>query len=190
MLDRSQVMSKENVNGVEGLIRGIFGDDVWDDSARRTAERILSAWMEFAPIERDFDFTVFPAEVNQMIVVDNIEFSSLCAHHLFPFYGVAHVGYIPNELMVGVSKIPRLVRWMARRPRTQEKLTADIASFMKHELKAMGVAVLIEARHTCMACRGVTSHNSVMRTSEMRGVYLTAPAAREEFLSIIKRREW
>lgn len=168
------------------LLSKIFGDEVWDDSAADTSRRVLKYWNEFAPKkEIDFDFTVFPATANQMIVVKDIEFSSMCAHHLLPFYGVAHVGYLPNKYMVGLSKIPRLVNYWATRPCTQEALTAYIAHDLKDRLQAMGVAVIIQSRHTCMACRGVRSHNATMITNEMRGVFLTAPAARQEFLDSI-----
>lgn len=168
---------------LEQALLDIFGKECWDDSAYRTAERWIAAMKEFHPEpEMPFEFTAFPAHANQMIVVANIEFASLCAHHLFPYAGKCHVGYIPNQLQVGVSKIPRLVHWFAKRPSVQERLTRDIASFLKHELSAMGVAVVVEAVHTCMSCRGVNEHNAIMRTSEMRGVYLTASEARQEFL--------
>ncbi len=170
------------------ILKGIFPEDVWDDSAEDTARRILSAWREFACSEdMDFKFTTFPATANQQIVVSDIKFSSLCAHHLFPYYGVAHVGYLPNKLMVGLSKIPRVVHHFATRPTTQETLTKMIASFLKDNLEAMGVAVIMEARHTCMACRGIREHDAVMRTSEMRGAYMSSPPAREEFLTLIGR---
>lgn len=170
------------------ILKGIFPDDVWDDSAEDTARRILSAWREFARSEdMGFKFTTFPTTANQQIVVNDIKFSSLCAHHLFPFYGVAHVGYLPNKLMVGLSKIPRVVHHFARRPSTQETMTRDIAKFLKDRLEAMGVAVVIEARHTCMSCRGIREHDAVMRTSEMRGAYMSSPPAREEFLTLIGR---
>jgi GTP cyclohydrolase I len=166
----------------------LFGNEVWDDSAAHTARRVIRFWREFEP-QQDFDFTftTFPATANQLIVVRDIEFSSLCAHHLLPYYGKAHVGYIPNKLMVGLSKIPRLVDFWARRPSVQESLTANVASDLKHRLGAMGVAVVIEARHTCMACRGVRKHNGAMVTSEMRGIFLTAGEARREFLELIGR---
>lgn len=165
------------------LLEDTFGKDVWDDSALRTAERWIAAMEEFKPDkEPPFNFTVFPAVANQLIVVANIEFTSLCAHHMFPYYGKAYVGYIPNKLMVGVSKIPRLVHHFAKRPSVQERLTRNIASYLKDHLEAMGVAVVVEATHTCMSCRGVKEHNAVMRTSEQRGVFLTASEAREEFL--------
>lgn len=173
-------------DALTSMLKEIFGTEVWDDSAERTAERWLAAMKEFdAPAEIPFVFTTFPAKVNQLIVVANIQFASLCAHHLFPYAGVCHVGYIPNALQVGVSKIPRLVHWMASRPSVQEQLTNNIASYMKHELNAMGVAVTIEATHTCMSCRGVKEREAIMRTSEMRGVFLTAAEARQEFLAMI-----
>lgn len=168
------------------VLQDTFGNECWDDSAERTAERWLAAMKEFTPQnEIPFTFTTFPAVVNQLIVVANIRFASLCAHHLFPYEGICHVGYIPNALQVGVSKIPRLVHWMSSRPSVQERLTNDIASYMKHELQAQGVAVVIEATHTCMSCRGVKERDAVMRTSEMRGVFLTASEARQEFLAMI-----
>lgn len=130
---------------VKQVLLEVFENYAWDDGVDRTAERIIAAWKEFVPpMQPDFDFTTFPATANQMIVVKDIEFSSLCAHHLFPYTGRAHVGYLPNDLMVGVSKIPRLVRYFATRPTTQEWLTAQIASTMKHKLQAMGVAVVVE----------------------------------------------
>lgn len=170
---------------VAALIEDVFGTEVWDDSSLRTAERWIAAMKEFAP-DKDipFKFTTFKAIANQMIVVADIEFASLCAHHLFPYWGKVHVGYIPNELQVGVSKIPRLVHHFAKRPSVQERLTRDIASYLKHELAAMGVAVVVEATHTCMSCRGVHEHNATMKTSEMRGVFLTASEARQEFLAL------
>lgn len=168
------------------ILQDIFGSDVWDDSPHDTAERVLRYWKEYVPKqEMDFKLTTFPTEVNQLIVVNNIEFSSMCAHHLLPFWGIAHVGYIPNRLAVGLSKVPRVVDHFAQRPQMQERLTADIASFLKEELSPQGVAVIVIAKHTCMACRGVRKHNGHMTTSEMRGVFLTAQSARSEFLQLI-----
>lgn len=168
------------------LLTNIFGIDVWDDSVEETARRVLRYWIDNRPIDdMKFHVTTFPTQVNQLIVVNNIEFSSLCVHHLLPFWGIAHVGYIPNDLAIGLSKIPRVVDHFSARPQMQERLTADIASFLKKELRAMGVAVVMIAKHTCMACRGVRKHNGHMTTSEMRGVFLTAEAARAEFLAMI-----
>lgn len=179
-MDFKARLTKELIN--------IFGTDVWDDSAEETAERWLRAMREFAPAKDiGFKWTTFTAEVNQLIVVADIEFSSLCAHHLFPFTGRCHVGYLPNKLQVGLSKIPRLVHHFATRPQTQETLTQQIASFLKSELEAQGVAVVIESSHTCMSARGVREHNGVMRTSEMRGTFLTSGDARQEFFRMITK---
>lgn len=175
------------VDMLEEILQYTFPDSVWDDSPRRTAERIISYWREYNRDAGVFDFnvTTFPTQVNQMITVNNIEFSSMCAHHLLPFFGIAHVAYIPNKLAIGLSKIPRIVKHFAKKPTTQEKMTAEIASYLKSTLEAMGVAVVVSARHTCMACRGILQHNGHMTTSEMRGVFLTAAAARNEFISLI-----
>jgi len=171
------------------LIRSIFGDDSWDDSSAETARRVLEFWRSMSPkTGRDFKITTFPAIVQQMILVKDIEFVSLCAHHLLPFFGVAHVAYVPHVLMIGLSKIPRLVDFWAHRPCTQESLTHLIADELKHTLEAKGVAVVMEARHTCMACRGVMKTKSVMVTSEMRGIFLTDPSPRQEFFNLVERR--
>lgn len=175
------------------LLVDIFGLDVWDDSPEVTAERVIRYWKEYEPhdiSELDRVIKAFPAgdEAAQLVMVKDIEFSSMCAHHLLPFMGKVYVGYIPHELMIGLSKIPRIVDHFATRPQTQERLTNQIASYLKHAVSAKGVAVVIESQHTCMACRGVRKHNGSMVTSEMRGVFLTAEAARLEFLSLIGGR--
>ena len=179
---------EDAIYNLKCLLAAIYPPNVWDDSVEDTARRIYRFWKEYTPSTTlGFELTTFPAQVNQLIVVSDIEFSSLCAHHLLPYYGRAHVGYVPNRLQVGLSKIPRLVDHFAKRPSVQETLTANIASYLKEELQAHGVAVVVEARHTCMACRGVRKHNGVMLTSEMRGIFLTAGEARAEFIRLIGR---
>lgn len=169
------------------VLKSIFGDDCWDDDAELTAERVVAYWMEYAGPESSFPFTTFPAYTQQMIIVKDIEFVSICAHHLLPFYGKAHVGYLPHDLMVGVSKIPRTVDFFAKRPQTQERMTHQIADFLKHQLSAKGTGVVTEAIHTCMACRGVHKPGAVMIVNEMRGSFLTDPAPRQEFLASVGR---
>ncbi len=178
-------MTSIEEKALANILGSMFDPEVWDDSVEQTARRVLRYWLEYRPSPMDFKFTKFETEVNQLISVTNIEFSSMCAHHLLPFFGKVHVGYIPNQWAVGLSKIPRLVDHFARRPQMQERLTRQIASYLKKELTAQGVAVVTVARHTCMACRGVRKHNAHMTTAEMRGVFLTASAARGEFLSLI-----
>jgi GTP cyclohydrolase I len=169
------------------LLKSVFGNECWDDSAEETAERIVGYWMEYAGDDPEFRFTTFKAYAQQMIIVKDIEFVSICAHHLLPFYGKAHVGYLPHDLMVGVSKIPRTVDHFARRPQTQERMAHQIADFLKQKLSAKGVAVVLEATHTCMACRGVRKPTALMIVNEMRGSFLTDPAPRQEFLASIGR---
>jgi GTP cyclohydrolase I len=178
------------IKGIEEAMRLAFGEGVGDvmDGYANTAHRVFHFWQEFRPKdELDFVFKTFQAEADQLIICKDIDFASLCAHHLAPFYGKAHVGYLPHTLQVGLSKIPRLVDFWARRPQNQELLTQQISKDLKDRLQAKGVAVVIEARHTCMACRGVTKHHGVMVTSSMAGVFLTAGEARREFLALIDR---
>jgi GTP cyclohydrolase I len=170
-------------------LRHVFGNEVWDDSAEDTARRLLKSWHAFAPQEDpDFEFTVFDSNgINQMIIVRDIEFASLCAHHLMPFSGLCHIAYLPNKKQAGLSKFPRLVDYWATRPSVQENLTKAIADDIKGRLEAQGVAVVIESRHSCMSCRGIKARNASMITSEMRGSFLTGGTARDEFLALIAR---
>jgi GTP cyclohydrolase I len=176
---------QEQTRHIVEVLNTLYPAETWDDGVESTAWRIFQMWGEYMPRNMDFKPTVFEANVNQLIVVNNIEFSSLCAHHLLPFFGIAHVGYIPNRLMIGLSKIPRIVDHFATRPQVQERLTAQVATYVKDLLAAHGVAVVMIARHTCMACRGVRKHNGHMTTSEMRGVFLTSSSARAEFMKMI-----
>jgi GTP cyclohydrolase I len=122
-----------------------------------------------------------------MVVVTNIEFSSLCEHHMLPFLGHVHVAYIPRRKVVGLSKIPRIVDVFARRLQLQERLTHQIANFMDEVLNPEGVAVVIEGQHMCSMMRGVKKHDSSMTTSTMLGVFHDNPTTRHEFLQHIRR---
>jgi len=177
------------VNILATELEGLFGKDCWDDSALHTAHRIVKAWSEFIPpTEPSFKCTTFDATgLQQLIVAKDLEFSSMCSHHLFPVWGYAHVGYLPHTKMVGLSKIPRIVDHFTRRPVTQEWATIAIADYLKETLEARGVAVILEARHTCMACRGVGKHQGAMVTSMMKGEFMTNGTLRQEFLTLIQR---
>lgn len=178
-----------NIELLTEVLEDAFGVAGWDDSAKDTARRVLKYWAEFRPpAEFLFDFTTFPADHSQMIVVRDIEFTSLCGHHLLPIIGKAHVGYIANELQVGLSKIPRLVDFWAKRPQTQERLGAQIARDLKERLKPIGVIVVLEARHTCTCARGVQKVDGVMQTSLPLGIFLSSGDARKEFFDLISRR--
>jgi GTP cyclohydrolase I len=127
---------------------------------------------------------MFKEDYKQMVIVKNIEIYSLCEHHMIPFFGKAHVAYIPNGYIVGLSKIPRVVDAFARRLQVQERLTTQIKECIQNSLKPLGVAVVIEALHMCMAMRGIQKQNSITTTSDFTGAFLKEPT-REEFIHLI-----
>jgi GTP cyclohydrolase I len=128
----------------------------------------------------------FTQKYDEMVLVKDIDFASMCEHHLLPFMGQAHVAYLPNGRIVGLSKIPRVVEALARRPQVQERMTEEIADLLMDALDARGVAVILEATHTCMSIRGVRKANSVTTTSAMRGTFRTNPATRSELLALVR----
>src|ERR671913_404066 len=130
---------------------------------------------------------LFTVDYNEMVIVKDIDFYSLCEHHLLPFFGKCHVAYIPQGRVLGLSKIPRLVEIFARRLQIQERLTNQIAETLKDKVRPMGVAVVMEASHLCMSMRGVEKQNSVAVTSSMLGVFREDARTRSEFLELIRR---
>ena len=133
--------------------------------------------------------TTFPNEEHytSMVMEKEIPFYSMCAHHFVPFYGHGHIAYIPNDKIVGLSKLPRLLEFFARRPQIQERLTEQVAGVLEEELRPQGVMVVIEARHLCVEMRGVKKPGAVTVTSAIRGIFLQK-AVREEFLDLMRRR--
>ncbi len=131
---------------------------------------------------------IFTAETEDMVIVKNIELYSLCEHHLLPFIGKCHIGYLPQGKVLGLSKVARIVDMYARRLQIQEKLTKQIADTVENAINARGVAVVIEAKHLCMMMRGVEKQNSVMTTSVMTGVFRKDLSTRSEFLNLINRQ--
>jgi GTP cyclohydrolase IA len=129
--------------------------------------------------------TVFHERYQEVVLLRDIQFHSLCEHHLLPFTGRAHVAYLPDGKVVGLSKLARLVDGYARRPQVQERLTTQIVEALMEELKPLGAACVIEAVHTCMTIRGVKKHGSTMVTSELRGIFKEHPASRAEILSLM-----
>lgn len=137
-------------------------------------------------IDQLLNGALFPIEYDEMVIVKDIDFFSMCEHHLLPFFGKVHVGYLPNKKVVGLSKIPRIVDMFARRLQVQERLTVQIAETLSDKLNARGVGVVIEARHLCMMMRGVEKQNTVAVTSSMLGTFRSQSQTRVEFLKLIR----
>lgn len=169
-----------------------FGEDPERDGLKRTPERVAKMYGELLagyrtdPIEMVND-ALFDVEYDEMVIVRDIEFYSLCEHHMLPFIGRAHVAYIPNGRVIGLSKIPRIVDMFARRLQVQERMTRQVASFIDELLHPKGVAVVVEALHLCSMMRGVKKHDSRMTTSTMLGVFRSDLGIRMEFLDNISR---
>jgi len=156
------------------------------EGLQKTPERYIKFLDEFMT-PKPFEFTTFENEGNdQMIVVNNIPFYSLCEHHLVPFFGFAHVAYIPTSRIVGLSKIPRTVDHYARAFQNQERITQQIADRLQEELNPNGVAVVLKASHLCMEMRGIQKPGVMTTTSAMKGVFERDINARQEFLNLIK----
>ena len=138
-------------------------------------------------IDKLLNGALYPIDYDEMVIVKDIDFFSLCEHHLLPFFGRCHVGYLPNKRVVGLSKIPRVVDAFSRRLQVQERLTVQIAETLQSKLNAHGVGVVMEARHLCMMMRGVEKQNTVAVTSEMLGVFRSQQQTRNEFLKLIRQ---
>ena len=171
----------------------LLGEDTQREGLLKTPERVAKAMcfltkgyaQEPSEILRS---AMFKEEYKQMVLVKDIELYSLCEHHMMPFYGKAHVAYIPNGYITGLSKVARVVECFARRLQVQERLTVQIRDCIQEALNPMGVAVVIEANHTCMQMRGVQKQNSATTTSAFTGVFLSQQRTREEFMQLISSR--
>jgi len=172
------------------LLRRI-GEDPARDGLAQTPERVEKAMafltqgytMDVATVLND---ALFEVEYDEMVMVRDVEFYSLCEHHLLPFFGKVHVAYVPSGRVIGLSKIPRLVEMYSRRLQVQERLTTQIADAIAQAIEPQGVGVIVEAQHLCMMMRGVEKQHSATVTSAMRGVFKTQMQTREEFLSLMR----
>jgi GTP cyclohydrolase I len=178
----------------ESLVRQMLirvGEDPEREGLKRTPLRVAKA-MDFltsgysASLEDILNNALFEDSSQEMVLVKDIEFYSMCEHHMLPFFGKAHIGYLPNGKIIGLSKIARIVDLFARRLQVQERLTQQVAETMMEILDAQGVAVIMEASHFCMMMRGVQKQNSATVTSAMRGAFQDDPRLRQEFMQLVR----
>jgi len=176
------------------LIRGLLvqlGEDPDREGLRQTPRRVEQALRYFTEgyhqdLDKLLNGALYSVCYDEMVIVKDIEVFSLCEHHLLPFFGKAHIAYVPNKKVIGLSKIPRLVDVFARRLQIQERLTSQIAQAIEQKIQPQGVGVVIEARHLCMMMRGVEKQHSRAVTSAMLGVFRDSKQTRDEFLSLIR----
>lgn len=181
------LMRDTSIEEAKVFLTNLFPEKDWtSEHMRNTPERFVKM-LEDLTYKEPFEFTVFPSDSNEMVICKDINFHSLCAHHLIPYRGVAHVAYIPNDVIVGLSKIPRTVRWYAADLTVQEELTQAIADRLEAELDPIGVAVVMEAEHMCATLRGVKAAGMTTITSCMEGAFADHDRlARAEFLQFIR----
>ncbi len=177
---------------IEAAVREILlavGEDPDREGLQETPARVARMYADlFAGLRRDPGEVLrktFTQKYDEMVLVKDIRFASLCEHHLLPFFGKAHIAYLPKGKIVGLSKLPRLVDTVARRPQVQERITEEVADLLVEELHPRGAAVILEATHTCMTVRGVRKADSVCTTSAMRGVFRDNPSSRSELMALI-----
>jgi GTP cyclohydrolase IA len=165
-----------------------LGADVDSEGLLETPRRVADAYAELLT-PRPFRATTFPNDdgYDELIIARSIPFHSLCMHHLLPFHGFAHVGYLPAERILGLSKLGRVVEYFSRDLQIQERLTTQVADWLEHELEPKGVGVVLEAEHLCMSLRGVQKHGAKTVTSALRGLVREDPRTRQEFLSLTSR---
>ena len=192
-MSKVPTFSEENLENLAfhyKAILGGLGEDPEREGLLKTPMRVAKA-MDFLThgYRQDpktiLESALFHEDYKQIVVVKDIEIYSMCEHHLLPFFGKAHIGYIPNGTIVGLSKIPRVVECFARRLQLQERLTSQIKDCLQEVLNPLGVAVVIEAQHLCMSMRGIQKQNSVTTTSEFTGAFLKNENTRQEFMHLI-----
>lgn len=191
--EQSVGRKKVDLERIERAVREILaaiGEDPEREGLRRTPNRVARMYAELfegmTEDPRGHLQQVFSENYDEIVLLKDIPFHSMCEHHLLPFMGKAHVAYLPRGKVIGVSKLARIVSTFARRPQVQERLTTEIASFLMQEIDAQGVAAVLEATHTCMTIRGVKRPGSVMVTSAMLGRFRSDARSRAEVMSLIR----
>ena len=190
-------MTNKNINQIEELIHELLiqiGEDPNREGIMNTPKRVARAWQFLAKgykqnLDNIINDAIFTEDYDEMVTVKDIDFFSLCEHHLLPFFGKAHVAYIPDGKIIGLSKIPRVVDMYSKRLQVQERLTQQIAETLNNVLSPRGVAVVLEGEHMCMQMRGVEKQNSYATTSFMIGLFREDSKTRDEFLKIISMRK-
>jgi GTP cyclohydrolase I len=194
--NNGEIMAPAVIKDIEPTVRKLLsqlGENPDRNGLQETPRRVAKALTYLTQgYHQDIDTllndALFPIQYDEMVIVKDIDFYSLCEHHLLPFFGKCHVGYIPRKHVVGLSKIPRVVDMFSRRLQVQERLTVQIAHTIQEKLNPHGVGVVMEARHLCMSMRGVEKQNTVAVTSEMLGVFRRQQQTRDEFLKLIRQR--
>ena len=189
-INQTSVTDKEAEEAFKTILRWI-GENPDREGLLNTPLRVAKSWDFLSrgykqDINQIINNAVFEEEYDQMVAVKGIEFYSMCEHHLLPFFGVAHIAYIPDGKIIGLSKIPRILDMFARRLQVQERMTQEVANMLQSTLNPKGVAVIIEAQHMCMQMRGVQKKQSYMSTSSMLGIFREDNKTRKEFLDIVK----
>jgi len=192
----NEIEKERGSDPLEGAIRTVLreiGEDPQREGLLRTPGRVARSLRFLTSgyhqeLDKIFNGALFPVAYDEMVIVKDIEVFSLCEHHLLPFFGKCHVAYIPNQKVIGLSKIPRVVDVFAKRLQIQERLTTQIAEALMERIKPQGVGVIIEAKHLCMIMRGVEKQNSVAVTSHMTGVFKDCDLTRAEFLRLVRER--
>jgi GTP cyclohydrolase I len=182
---------KKRLEELTEELLGLIGEDSTRQGLIKTPKRVAESWKFLSQgyhqnLNEIINEAIFDESARDMIIVKDIEFYSLCEHHLIPFYGKAHVGYIPNGKIIGLSKIPRIIDFYSRRLQIQERLTNQIATCIQDLLNPKGVAVIMEGRHFCMLMRGVQKQNSIASTSSMLGAFKDKSTTRNEFLKLVE----
>lgn len=178
-------------NVVEELLK-LVGEDPSRDGLEKTPERVAKMYQFLTKgytenIDEVLNGALFPIKYDEMVIVKDIDFFSLCEHHLVPFFGRCHIAYLPDKKVIGLSKLPRLVEVFSRRLQVQERLTQQIAETIQEKIRPKGVAVVMEAQHLCIMMRGVEKQNATAITSSMLGLFRTRRETRSEFLELIRR---
>ncbi len=197
-IDRTEVefagpeTAAEEIAGLYGRILALLGEDPERDGLQGTPQRVAHALRFLTSgyrqnLDKVINAAYFSVAYDEMIIVKDIEVFSLCEHHLLPFFGKCHIAYIPDKKVVGLSKLPRLVNFYARRLQLQERLSSQVAQAIWEKLEPQGVGVIVEARHLCMLMRGVEKQHSTAVTSAMLGSFRDNPQTRQEFLALVRK---